>query len=90
MKANYGYQDGSGEYYIAIDTDLCNGCGKCAATCPKGIFQVTPDDYDKDVARVRESLTRSIGMLCPGYERCRSRGPNCHSVCPTNAIEHSW
>jgi hypothetical protein len=23
MIANYGYKDGSGEYYISIDTDKC-------------------------------------------------------------------
>ncbi len=32
-KANYGYKDGSGEYFITIDTDLCNSCGKCAEAC---------------------------------------------------------
>ena len=31
MIANYGYKDGSGDWFISIDTDRCNGCGKC---CP--------------------------------------------------------
>ena len=29
MKANYGYKDGSGDFFITIDTDLCNTCGPC-------------------------------------------------------------
>ena len=29
MIANYGFKDGSGDWFIVIDTDKCNGCGKC-------------------------------------------------------------
>jgi hypothetical protein len=28
MIANYGYKDGSGEFFISIDTDCCDGCGR--------------------------------------------------------------
>lgn len=90
MKANYGYADGSGDYFITVDTDACDGCGECAKICPKGLFEVSPDDYDKMVAQVREQVTRSVGVLCPGYERCRKQGLDCHASCPRNAISHSW
>jgi ferredoxin len=46
MRAHYGYADGSGEYYIIIDTDRCDGCGACASACPKDIFEIITDDYD--------------------------------------------
>ena len=49
--ANYGYQDGSGEYYITIDTDKCNSCGKCVDVCPKDVFEMITDDYDELVLR---------------------------------------
>ena len=26
MIANYGFKDGSGDWYVAFDTDKCNGC----------------------------------------------------------------
>lgn len=90
MKANYGYADGSGEYFITIDTDECDGCGECVKACPKGVFEVSPDDYDNPSARVREDLSRSLSVVCPGYERCRARGHDCHAACPRRAISHSW
>ena len=34
MRANYGYADGTGDYYITIDTDKCEFCLKCVHNCP--------------------------------------------------------
>ena len=44
--ANYGYTDGSGDWYIRIDTGLCTGCGDCVAACPAGLFELAEDEYD--------------------------------------------
>ena len=50
MLSNYGYEDGSGNYYITIDTDKCSECGEkpCLQACPEGIFQTELDDYDDE------------------------------------------
>ncbi len=45
-KANYGYKDGSGEYFITIDTDLCNSCEKCVEACPAGVLEIAEDELD--------------------------------------------
>lgn len=91
MIAHYGYTDGSGEYYIIIDTDRCDGCGKCVGACPQGILEIAPDDYDKSVARVTEGVLKSLHYTCLGYHRkCASLPNNCHKACPQDAISHTW
>ena len=40
MIANYGFRDGSGDWYVTIDTDKCNGCSKCPEVCPAKILEV--------------------------------------------------
>jgi ferredoxin len=37
--ANYGYTDGSGDWYISIDTGKCNGCGRCVEACSEGVLE---------------------------------------------------
>ena len=91
MITHYGYADGSGEYYIIIDTDKCDGCEECVRICPKRVFEVALDDYDKVVARVKEDVTKSIHYICLGYYRkCASEENNCHIACPQDAISHTW
>ena len=91
IKANYGYSDGSGDYYITIDTDKCDGCGECVSICPKDVFEIIIDDYDESKAAVKEELVTRIGYVCPGYyQRCINEKANCHTVCKAIAIEHSW
>lgn len=94
MLANYGYEDASGTYYIRIDTDICAECENkgCLKACPAGLFKIVPDDYDDEVAVVREELRNSLRNLCSGckpHEGRRSVLP-CQSECPSPAIEHSW
>jgi len=91
MLANYGYSDGTGDYFIIVDTDKCDGCGRCVEACPEKVFEVAPDDYDRPVARVRDELTTRISYVCPGYNNCsRAREMTCHTVCRPGAISHTW
>ena len=91
MIAQYGYADGSGEYYIIIDTDKCDGCEECVKVCPQEVFEIALDDYDKAVARVKEDVIKSIHYICLGdHRRCANEENNCHTVCPQDAISHTW
>lgn len=91
MITHYGYADGSGEYYIIIDTDRCDGCGECVKVCPNGVFEIALDDYDKAVAHVKEGITKSIHYICPGYHhKCADQENNCHKACSQDAISHTW
>jgi len=91
MKTQYGYSDASGEYFITIDNELCNGCGECVTACPAGVLTVDKDDSGQPKARVSEEARKQLAFLCPGYESCRRTNElNCHNVCPKAAIQHSW
>lgn len=91
MKVQYGYSDGTGEYYITVDGGLCDGCGECVAACPAQVLEVTEDDSGQPKARVRERARKRLAMLCPGFGVCGvSNQRNCHSVCPHDAISHTW
>jgi ferredoxin len=87
----YGYNDGTGDYFIAIDLGKCDGCGKCVPVCPAAVFEVVQEDSSQPKARVAEAARKRLSILCPGYRICRSsRAENCRSVCPHDAISLSW
>jgi predicted CoA-substrate-specific enzyme activase len=87
----YGYSDGTGEYFITIDTDLCDGCGECITICPAGVLTIGKDDDGQLKCKVRDEVRKKLALLCPGFQTCSSgHKVNCHSVCQKNAIHHSW
>jgi len=95
MKANYGYKDGSGEYFITIDTDLCNSCGKCVEACPAGVLELAENELDpleEDlVAIVSENHRKKIKYSCaPCKPSGETKVPPCVKACEPGAITHSW
>lgn len=93
MIANYGYMDGSGEYYITIDTDKCIECEHraCVDACPIKMFAIEPDDYDDEVALIKEEFRRRIKYACAPCKPVTDRPElPCMSACTPQAITHSW
>ena len=95
MLANYGYKDGSGEYFITIDTDKCNSCGKCVEACPYKVFECTEDPNDpfreEPVAIVTDAERKKIKYTCaPCKPSSGDRKLSCVDACETGAIKHSW
>jgi len=94
MIANYGFKDGSGDWFIIIDTDKCNGCGKCAEVCPASVLEVGGDEFDpfreEPVVKVKEEERKKVRYSCapcrPGFGE---EPPPCIVACETQAISHS-
>ena len=93
MLANYGYKDGSGDYFITIDTDRCADCGAhpCATVCPAGVLEVIEDDYGDVVAAVAEAHRKQIKYSCAPCKPAEGWGSlPCLDACPHEALTHSW
>jgi len=95
MIANYGYRDGSGTYYITIDTEKCDGCGKCVVACPFAVLEIGSDDSDplsdKPVVKVTDDQRKKIKYSCAPCKPVSGRQElPCVQSCPTAAIVHSW
>jgi ferredoxin len=93
--ANYGYKDGSGEFFISIDTDLCNGCGDCVTACPYDVLMTGEDIHDpfreEPVARVTDEQRRKLKYACGPCKPVTHRPPlPCVAACKPGAITHSW
>ncbi len=97
MLCNYGYEDGSGLYYIRIDTDKCCECEEkpCVKVCPAGLFEICLDDYDDEIVKIREDVRNQLKDKCivcknrenSGKEQERLR---CMQACPYGALKHTW
>jgi len=91
MKIHYGYADGTGDYFITIDSGQCDGCGDCARVCPAAVLIVAREDGRHPKAELKEEARKNLAFLCPGFYSCSDTHKiNCHSVCPKDAISHSW
>lgn len=94
MRAHYGYKDGSGDYFITIDTDKCNGCGKCVEACPYKVLEMISNEYDLeggDMAAVRDEHRKKIKYSCaPCKPMTGERNMPCVLACEPKAITHSW
>ncbi len=94
MIANYGFKDASGDWYVTIDTEKCNGCGKCAEICPSKTLEVGPDEIDifreEPVAFIAHDKRNKIRDTCapcrPGF---LETPPPCVRACEPGAISHS-
>ncbi len=92
MITHYGYTDGSGEYYITIDTDKCNGCGKCVKHCPQSALQLETmfiDLEDKIAASVTEEHRKKIKYTCASCKPESNMSP-CVLTCEPKAIKCTW
>lgn len=95
MIANYGYKDGSGEFFISIDTDKCDSCADCVPACPAKVLEMVTDEYDplseKTVVTVREEERKKIKYTCAPCKPASGRGVlPCMAACAPGAIAHSW
>lgn len=93
MIANYGYRDGEGEFYIAIDTGKCERCEAkpCVAACPKGLFVDEEDPYGEQVVAIDEHKRRKLKYECGECKPAAVDKPlPCVEACPLGALAHSW
>jgi len=84
--------DGSGEYYIAIDSEKCNGCAKCALQCPQKALEVKKtmvDIEEQNMAAVKEEHRKKIKYTCSPCKP-EQKTPPCVSACELNAIKCIW
>ena len=88
----YGYQDGSGEYYIVIDAEKCNSCGDCTKGCPQDVLKMDTlfiDLEDKLVAAVTQEHRKKIRYLCSPCKPETGIVP-CVQTCSKKAIRVIW
>jgi len=97
MQANYGYKDGSGDFFIVIDTDKCTGCGLCIEACPEGVLELVENEFDIEAETPIVAVTKehsqkikySCGPCKPAAGYTMAELP-CVEVCEPCALDHSW
>lgn len=94
MLAFWGFKDGSGEWFVIIDTEKCDGCGKCIEVCPANVLEVGEDEFDpfrdEPVIKVREEERNKVRYSCAGCQPGYGVKPApCVAICESAAISHS-
>jgi len=94
MIAQYGFKDGSGDWFVIVDTDKCTGCGDCVIACPAHIFEIGEDEFDpfneKPVVSVKPEERKKIRYSCAPCQPCYGEvPPPCIAACEPGAISHS-
>lgn len=94
MIANYGYEDGTGTYYIKIDTLKCAQCDhkNCLEACPADVFHMEEDDWGDEIVAIEDKHRNNLMVLCLD---CKSSGFSngsypCQKSCDMNSISHTW
>jgi ferredoxin len=91
MIIHYGYEDGSGRYYVSIDAEKCDLCNACIEQCPQKVITsgtVMIDIEDKQVAVVDESQRKKLNYACaPCHQEKNIR---CVQACKKGAIAATW
>lgn len=96
MLTNYGYKDASGDFFITLDTDRCNGCGDCVSACPSQVFLLAEEDpndpmREEPVALVAPDKRKNLKYECNPCKLTQDRSPlPCVEACKAGAISHSW
>ena len=96
MLANYGYKDASGDFFITIDTNKCDGCGDCVQACPMQVFATLDEDpndplREEPVAVVRKDKSKKLKYECSPCKPIFNRHPlPCVESCKKGCISQSW
>lgn len=93
MRANYGFEDGTGNYFITIDTDKCVQCEThdCIDVCPQHVYLIDEDDWGDDVLIVSSEKVHKLRECCVSCKTgTTSETAPCIGACKYNAIVHSW
>jgi predicted CoA-substrate-specific enzyme activase len=90
VEIQYGYSDGTGDYFITVDTAKCDACGLCVDACQEHILAMVREDGRGPYAAVKDELRKKLAYVCPGIKACGAKDKNCQKSCSKNAIKHSW
>jgi len=91
MIIHYGYEDGSGKYYVSIDAEKCDACNACVETCPQKVLKIDTvmiDIEDKQAAVVDEAQRKKIKYTCASCHQ--EKKIHCARACEKGAITATW
>jgi nitrate reductase beta subunit len=89
--ANYGFEDGTGSYYISINESICAEClgKKCVEGCAPKVLEKRLNDFDDEIVVVKEDVCHMIQFTC-GDCHLQARPLPCELACGKGAVRFSW